>query len=373
MAKKIYDSVLGKLAVEVPLFAESILNKALDKVGATPSDVTAFQMKKAIEDHIEQILKKKMKLNKGIQELGAGVIVLDKKGNIRKYSPVIDRLLPDLQNRDFIINKDISSEIIRSEDKTLKILTLPIITEGGELEGAVCLVSDITLDIELDEEMSSAYIQILNQKNELMKTNEELHKSEKILDQKIEQLKTNKIAMLNMMEDLQDAVAKLEKADREVIFLKEYNENILESSPNPITVIKGKQIEYVNNSFVSYFGETKNHYTSKDLMEVFSSDEIPIIEELLQDFDEIKELKNKSRVFSASSFVIKKAEEEEEEEEERVGIILQDITERKNAEKKLKEKLEELEEFKKITVGRELKMIELKDRIRELEGNQEEK
>ncbi|HDM67115.1 MAG TPA: PAS domain S-box protein, partial [Thermoplasmatales archaeon] len=49
-----------------------------------------------------------------------------------------------------------------------------------------------------------------------------------------------------------------------------------------------------------------------------------------------------------------------------IGII-RDITDRKQMEKKLKEKIDELERYKKLTVGRELRMIELKQRIKELE------
>jgi len=43
------------------------------------------------------------------------------------------------------------------------------------------------------------------------------------------------------------------------------------------------------------------------------------------------------------------------------------VTERKKAEKELEGKIEELKRFKKVTVGRELKMIELKKRSKELE------
>ncbi len=49
-------------------------------------------------------------------------------------------------------------------------------------------------------------------------------------------------------------------------------------------------------------------------------------------------------------------------------IILRDITERKNSENKLKEKIDELEHWKKVTVDREFKMIELKNEIKELEA-----
>ncbi|MDA3814410.1 MAG: PAS domain-containing protein, partial [Candidatus Cloacimonetes bacterium] len=48
-----------------------------------------------------------------------------------------------------------------------------------------------------------------------------------------------------------------------------------------------------------------------------------------------------------------------------LGYIV-DITERKRAEEKLKKRLNELETFNRVTVGRELKMIELKKEINEL-------
>jgi PAS domain S-box-containing protein len=49
-----------------------------------------------------------------------------------------------------------------------------------------------------------------------------------------------------------------------------------------------------------------------------------------------------------------------------VQIISQDITQRKEIEIKLKHKMDELERFNEITVGRELKMVELKEEINAL-------
>lgn len=66
---------------------------------------------------------------------------------------------------------------------------------------------------------------------------------------------------------------------------------------------------------------------------------------------------------SASIFL---EEEEEEEEEARTVVSLLDITERKRAEEELHKRLKELEIFNRISVGRELKMIELKKEINEL-------
>lgn len=53
-----------------------------------------------------------------------------------------------------------------------------------------------------------------------------------------------------------------------------------------------------------------------------------------------------------------------------IGIqaIARDITERKRAERELQERMEELEKWHRLTVDRELRMIELKKRIQELES-----
>lgn len=53
-------------------------------------------------------------------------------------------------------------------------------------------------------------------------------------------------------------------------------------------------------------------------------------------------------------------------------IILDDVTVQYQTERELKEKIEELERFKRVTIDRELKMIELKKRIVILEGNKKD-
>jgi PAS domain S-box-containing protein len=51
-----------------------------------------------------------------------------------------------------------------------------------------------------------------------------------------------------------------------------------------------------------------------------------------------------------------------------VAIFAQDITERKHIEGELKRNVEELEQFSKLAIGREIKMIQLKQEINELLG-----
>ncbi|MCX5782231.1 MAG: PAS domain S-box protein [Elusimicrobia bacterium] len=46
---------------------------------------------------------------------------------------------------------------------------------------------------------------------------------------------------------------------------------------------------------------------------------------------------------------------------------VRDITQEKKTKLELEKKIEELERFNKIAVGRDLRMVELKDKIRELE------
>jgi len=49
-----------------------------------------------------------------------------------------------------------------------------------------------------------------------------------------------------------------------------------------------------------------------------------------------------------------------------VAIFAQDITERKHMEGELTKNVEELERFRKLAIGREVKMIQLKEEINEL-------
>ena len=51
-----------------------------------------------------------------------------------------------------------------------------------------------------------------------------------------------------------------------------------------------------------------------------------------------------------------------------VLCVTRDITERKKVDNKLKVKVDELKRFNKLAVGRELRMIELKKRVKELEN-----
>ncbi len=153
------------------------------------------------------------------------------------------------------------------------------------------------------------------------------------------------------------------KKEHKIKYLKDYNENILESSPNPIIVLKGNNIEYVNKAFISAFGKNKKYFISKNLKKVISSEIVSAFEEILQNYDKTRELEFKGRNFNLSSFIVK---EEEEEEEERRAIVMQDITERKRAEDNLMCETEKLERFKKATVSQILNLKFLEEENKKL-------
>ena len=85
----------------------------------------------------------------------------------------------------------------------------------------------------------------------------------------------------------------------------QYVNNMNERKTNPIMVIKGNQIEYVNESFISTFGKTKKDYISKEIKEAIPIEITSVLEELLQDHDKTKELKIKGKMFSIGAIIVK--------------------------------------------------------------------
>jgi signal transduction histidine kinase len=64
--------------------------------------------------------------------------------------------------------------------------------------------------------------------------------------------------------------------------------------------------------------------------------------------------------------VIKQRVTDEKGEITGIACVIRDITERKCAEEESKKRVKELEEFYRMAVGREMKMIELKEEIEKL-------
>ncbi|MBW2976458.1 HAMP domain-containing histidine kinase [Candidatus Woesearchaeota archaeon] len=235
MTKKIYQSVLERLKIEVPSLAEPLLNKALDEIGTNPSDVTAFQMKNAIKHFIEPVLSKNFGLKKGLEEIGTGIIVLDRKGKIRSVPPSVQKLFPEIKDKRFSIKKDLTKKVFYSKGRSIKILTAPIVSKSQEIEGGVCIVSDVTLDRQLENEMVLAYDRILNQNREATKKTMELNELKGKLEDKNYELMSaiqnlneqnrniikRSLELTELQRDLEDKNYEVEKANEKVMKLME--------------------------------------------------------------------------------------------------------------------------------------------------------
>lgn len=158
-------------------------------------------------------------------------------------------------------------------------------------------------------------------------------------------LKIIPIAREQFFENVNDAVFIIGHQNKIVDLNKKAQQFAKEnSSYSQISDIVGKDVDEV-------FSDTENY------KEIFSNDNLYNGENLLTNGEnpkyydaQIISLYDKNSIYEGKM------------------IILRDITEGKNSENKLKEKIDELERWKKVTVDREFKMIELKNKIKELEA-----
>jgi PAS domain S-box-containing protein len=154
-------------------------------------------------------------------------------------------------------------------------------------------------------------------------------------------------------------------------------ELVLESSIDGVVIANSKgEITYLNKSALDMFGLTKDEMLGKPLadimpekyrslhqqgMERFISTKIP---KVIGKVVELEGLKKDGTVFpiemSLSSVDLGN-------DEITFTAIIRDISSRKKAETDLKEKMTQLEDMNKIMVDRELKMVEFKNQIVELE------
>lgn len=339
MPKEIYNRILQKLVVEVPLFAETILRKALEKLGTTPEEATPFQLKIAIEKYVEPALKEKLNLRKGLHELGMGIIILDKEGKVKEASPAAYKLIPDLARRKYVLGNDITSETVTAKGNTVRIIRIPVLKRSAESGDSVCMLSDMTLDKELDKEMLEKYQQLLDQNRKLVEMRQAQEKSENALMESEEQLRY----FLENMDDLVQSV----------------DEN-------------GKFL-FINRKWASVLGYSVEQARNMHFIDIISKDYHPMCEDIFS-----RLLKGEIFHDIDTVFITKKGRERQVHGNARPYFkdgkfvstisIYEDVTEQRKAEEELQKRNRELERFNKLAVGRELKMIELKRRVSELEN-----
>jgi len=137
--------------------------------------------------------------------------------------------------------------------------------------------------------------------------------------------------------------------------------------------IKGR-IVYINDTIVENWGYSKDEFlgqpfsalkilTPKSILQVTANFAKRILGKETGTYEiEMRTKKGETRITEVKSSPLK-------EKNKIIGIVvtLTDVTERKESEDEIKKRNEELESFYKIAVGRELRIDELKKKVKELE------
>ncbi len=170
------------------------------------------------------------------------------------------------------------------------------------------------------------------------------------------------LVVFHDLSEQKDAVKELE-------YHKKYFEVLFDNIPYGIVTIDlDHKVKDINPGFTRIFGYAAEEIKGKSLHDfIVPMGEIPEAEQHreknISAIETLHKRKDESlipvEIISAPILVGDK----------KIGeyTIYKDITERKNVEEELKEELEELEKYKNITVGRELRIIELKKKVEELE------
>lgn len=173
---------------------------------------------------------------------------------------------------------------------------------------------------------------------------------------------------------------KTEVLTKDLRMLQRYIETLWRFLPIPICDVNGAfVIINVDRKFAEFFGYAPEEIIGTSVEKLFKYPEV---------FEEIKKkLLKKGVIFNKEAIVLAKKNQEVpvsifgEAREDQEGftisyfLALIDVGKVKKKEKDLQDKINELERFQKLAIGRELRMAELKkeiERLKEITKNQRE-
>ncbi|MFQ5800976.1 MAG: PAS domain S-box protein, partial [Candidatus Hydrothermarchaeales archaeon] len=152
--------------------------------------------------------------------------------------------------------------------------------------------------------------------------------------------------------------------------LRRFNENIVQSLNEGILIEEEKAaITFVNPKIEEMFGYTKDEIIGKSLKTFVAPEYVNVIEGMRasEDVENRYEVEVVTKEGKIIPIIISAVPLIEKGKHKGILSVLTDISEIKKLEQELKEKIEELEQFNKLMIGRELRMVELKNRVKELE------
>jgi PAS domain S-box-containing protein len=170
--------------------------------------------------------------------------------------------------------------------------------------------------------------------------------------------------------------AERKRAEKELKKSEKRYRSLVEDIDDGYFIIQDGRFAYINQAFANLSGYAKEALLGKEFSRFFPQE---YLERLSKDDPKRKRSRKPVR---QREFELSRKDGEDLVVEIRSRVIdysgrsaiagiCKDITERKRAERALQEKVKELERWYKLTVDREVKMIQLKKRIKELESTLE--
>ncbi len=174
----------------------------------------------------------------------------------------------------------------------------------------------------------------------------------------------NPIGILGITRD----ITTRKKVEKELKESEEKYRNVVEQASDGIVIVQDLVIKYVNPRAFNILGYDLTGMIGTLMTDYVYPDELPKLVEYYN-----RRIAGKDTPSAYESVLLHKDGRKIDvelsgrtiiyQEKPADMIMVHDITERKKVEKELKEKINQLEQYKKITVDRELKMIELKKEI----------
>ena len=191
-------------------------------------------------------------------------------------------------------------------------------------------------------------------------------------DKTDEQLINELLQMRRKIAELKAWEAERKRAEMELKQSEERYRSLVEDINDGYFILQDGKFVYFNQAFANLFGGTEEVILVREFSKIFSKKYQERISK-----DDLKGKEDHQEHFSQSEFEISRKDGKNLVLEIRfrvidydgrsaIGGICIDMTERKKTEMALREKVKELERWYRLTVDREVKMTELKKRIREL-------
>lgn len=154
--------------------------------------------------------------------------------------------------------------------------------------------------------------------------------------------------------------------------LKEFNENIVQSMDEGIIIVDPSgSITFINPAVERKLGYSKDELIGENWKKIVPQEFIREIEEKMLAAARERVVKHEgvllTKIHTMLSVVLSIVPFFEKDEYKGLLLVFTDISEKEKVERELRVKLAEIEKLNRFMIGRELTMVELKRRIKELE------